>query len=72
MDRNILLKIIENYNGGPVGLETLSLLIGEDKKTVEEVYEPYLVKQGLIKRTNRGRVVTDKAYLHLGLGLKND
>lgn len=67
MDRNILNKIIENYNGGPVGLETLSLLLGEDKRTVEEVYEPYLIKQGLVKRTNRGRVVTDKAYKHLGL-----
>lgn len=67
MDRRILIKIIENYNGGPVGLETLSLLLGEDKRTVEEVYEPYLVKNGLIKRTSRGRVVTQKAYNHLGL-----
>lgn len=67
MDRRILIKIIENYNGGPVGLETLSLLLGEDKRTVEEVYEPYLVKNGLIKRTSRGRVVTEKAYNHLGL-----
>lgn len=67
MDRRILIKIIENYNGGPVGLETLSLLLGEDKRTVEEVYEPYLVKNGLIKRTSRGRVVTAKAYTHLGL-----
>lgn len=72
MDRSILYKIIENYNGGPVGLETLSLLLGEDKKTVEEVYEPYLIKQGLIKRTNRGRMVTQKAYTHLGInGDKN-
>ncbi|WP_067139442.1 Holliday junction branch migration DNA helicase RuvB [Oceanivirga salmonicida] len=67
MDRSIIYKIIENYNGGPVGLETLSLLLGEDKRTVEEVYEPYLIKQGLLKRTSRGRVVTDKAYRHLGL-----
>lgn len=67
MDRRIINKIIENYNGGPVGLETLSLLLGEDKRTVEEVYEPYLVKNGLIKRTARGRVVTEKAYKHLGL-----
>ena len=67
MDRRILIKIIENYNGGPVGLETLSLLLGEDKRTVEEVYEPYLVKNGLIKRTHRGRVVTEKAYNHLGI-----
>lgn len=67
MDRNIIFKIIENYNGGPVGLETLSLLLGEDKRTVEEVYEPYLIKQGLIKRTSRGRMVTEKAYKHLGI-----
>ena len=67
MDRRILIKIIENYNGWPVGLETLSLLLGEDKRTVEEVYEPYLVKNGLIKRTHRGRVVTEKAYNHLGI-----
>lgn len=67
MDRSILKKIIENYNGGPVGLETLSLLLGEDKRTVEEVYEPYLIKEGLLKRTQRGRMVTDKAYIHLGL-----
>lgn len=67
MDRNILYKMIENYNGGPVGLETLSLLLGEDKRTVEEVYEPYLIKQGLIKRTHRGRMVTEKAYKHLGI-----
>lgn len=67
MDRRILIKIIENYNGGPVGLETLSLLLGEDKRTVEEVYEPYLVKNDLIKRTHRGRVVTEKAYNHLGI-----
>jgi len=67
MDRRILIKIIENYNGGPVGLETLSLILGEDKRTVEEVYEPYLVKNGLIRRTHRGRVVTEKAYNHLGI-----
>ncbi|WP_068268539.1 Holliday junction branch migration DNA helicase RuvB [Caviibacter abscessus] len=67
MDRSIIVKIIENYNGGPVGLETLSILLGEDKRTVEEVYEPYLINQGLLKRTHRGRVVTDKAYKHLGI-----
>ena len=67
MDRMIISKIIEVYNGGPVGLETLSLLLGEDKRTVEEVYEPFLIKQGLIKRTSRGRMVTEKAYQHLAL-----
>lgn len=67
LDRNILESIINVYNGGPVGIETLSLLLGEDKRTIEEVYEPYLVKIGFIKRTQRGRVVTEYAYKHLGL-----
>ena len=64
LDRNIINSIIENYDGGPVGIETLSLLLGEDRRTLEEVYEPYLVKIGFLKRTNRGRVVTPKAYQH--------
>lgn len=64
LDRYIINAIIDNYGGGPVGIETLSLLLGEDRRTLEEVYEPYLVKIGYIKRTNRGRVVTEKAYEH--------
>ncbi|MDO4691059.1 MAG: Holliday junction branch migration DNA helicase RuvB [Fusobacterium sp.] len=64
LDRNIIKSIIDNYDGGPVGIETLSLLLGEDKRTLEEIYEPYLVKMGFLKRTNRGRVVTLKAYQH--------
>lgn len=67
LDRNILSSIIKVYNGGPVGIETLSLLLGEDRRTIEEVYEPYLVKIGYIKRTQRGRVVTEHAYKHLGI-----
>ena len=67
LDRNILKSIITVYNGGPVGIETLSLLLGEDKRTIEEVYEPYLVKIGFIKRTQRGRIVTEHGYRHLGL-----
>lgn len=67
LDRSILKSIIEKYNGGPVGIETLSLMLGEDKRTLEEVYEPYLVQIGFVKRTNRGRVVTELAYKHLGL-----
>ena len=67
LDRNILKSIRTVYNGGPVGIETLSLLLGEDKRTIEEVYEPYLVKIGFIKRTQRGRVVTEHGYRHLGL-----
>ncbi|WP_319203534.1 Holliday junction branch migration DNA helicase RuvB [uncultured Ilyobacter sp.] len=71
LDREILGAVIENYGGGPVGIETLSLVLGEDRKTLEEVYEPYLVKIGFIKRTHRGRVVTQKAYEHLNIKEKN-
>lgn len=64
LDRDIVNSIIDNYGGGPVGIDTLSLMLGEDKRTLEEVYEPYLVKIGYLKRTNRGRMVTEKAYEH--------
>ncbi|MBQ8626996.1 MAG: Holliday junction branch migration DNA helicase RuvB [Agathobacter sp.] len=66
-DRNILLTIIERFGGGPVGLETLAASIGEDSGTIEDVYEPYLVKNNFIHRTPKGRVVTDLAYEHFGL-----
>lgn len=66
VDRKILEGIIDNFNGGPVGIETLSHFIGEELGTVEDVYEPYLLQQGYIIRTPRGRVATDKAYTHLG------
>lgn len=68
-DRNILFTMIEKFNGGPVGLDTLAAAIGEDSGTIEDVYEPYLIKNGLISRTPRGRVVTDLAYRHLGLAI---
>jgi Holliday junction DNA helicase RuvB len=68
LDRSIITSIIDNYGGGPVGIGTLSLLLGEDKRTLEEVYEPFLVKIGYLKRTNRGRVVTEKAYRHFKRG----
>lgn len=61
LDRNILRAIFENYSGGPVGIETLSLLLGEDKRTLEEIYEPYLIQKGYLKRTSRGRMATSKA-----------
>lgn len=67
IDRNILLTMIEKFAGGPVGLETLAAAVGEDAATVEDVYEPYLLKNGFIQRTQRGRVVTDLAYGHLGI-----
>ena len=66
-DRNILLTIIEKFQGGPVGLDTLAAAIGEDAGTVEDVYEPYLVKNGFINRTPKGRVATDFAYHHFGI-----
>ena len=69
IDRNMLLTMINKFNGGPVGLDTLAAAIGEDAGTIEDVYEPYLIKNGFINRTPRGRVVTDLAYHHLGLGL---
>ena len=67
IDRNILMTMIEKFSGGPVGLETLAAAIGEDSGTIEDVYEPYLIKNGFINRTPRGRVVTEYAYKHLGL-----
>ncbi len=67
LDRNILLTMMEKFDGGPVGLETLAASIGEDAGTIEDVYEPYLLKTGFINRTPRGRAVTDLAYKHLGL-----
>ena len=65
-DRNILLMIIEKFSGGPVGLDTLAAALGEDSGTLEEVYEPYLLMNGLINRTPRGRTATQSAYRHLG------
>lgn len=67
IDRGILTTMMEKFAGGPVGLDTLAAAIGEDSGTIEEVYEPYLIQNGLIQRTPRGRVVTDLAYKHFGL-----
>lgn len=68
-DRNILLTLIEKFGGGPAGLDTLAASLGEDAGTIEDVVEPYLLQNGLINRTPRGRVATPKAYQHLGLAL---
>ncbi len=70
-DREILLSIIQNFGGGPVGAETLAISIGESIDTLEDYYEPYLIQCGLIQRTPRGRIVTEKAYTHLGLQEKH-
>lgn len=67
IDRNLLLTLIERFDGGPVGLDTLAATIGEDSGTIEDVYEPYLLKNGLIMRTPRGRMATKEAYIHLGI-----
>lgn len=71
-DRNLLITMIERFQGGPVGLETLAATVGEDSGTIEDVYEPYLLKNGFIQRTPRGRIVTDSAYCHLGISRENE
>ncbi len=71
-DRDLLLTVIQKFGGGPVGLDTLAASIGEDAGTIEDVYEPYLLKNGFIQRTPRGRVVTERAYAHLGISCEND
>ena len=68
-DQNLLLTMIEKFDGGPVGLDTLAAAVGEDSGTIEDVYEPYLLKNGLLNRTPRGRVATLLAYTHLGLAM---
>lgn len=66
MDRGILLSIIDNYGGGPVGIDTLCATVGEEKSTIEDVYEPFLIKEGYLQKTARGRIATRKAYEHFG------
>ena len=63
-DKELILTIIEKYNGGPVGVETLATSIGEEVSTIEDMYEPYLIQIGFLKRTSRGRIATEKAYQH--------
>ena len=72
MDNKILSTIIDKFKGGPVGISTIATAVGEDSGTIEEVYEPFLIKEGFIKRTPRGREVTDLAYSHLGKLNKGD
>ncbi|MCR5716491.1 MAG: Holliday junction branch migration DNA helicase RuvB [Lachnospiraceae bacterium] len=71
IDRNMLYTMMEKFAGGPVGLDTLAAAIGEDSGTIEDVYEPYLIKNGFLNRTPRGRVVTELAYRHFGLEMPN-
>jgi Holliday junction DNA helicase RuvB len=72
MDKRILLTIIEKYQGGPVGLNTIAVAVSEESDTIEEVHEPFLIQQGFLKRTNRGRMVTPLTYDHFGLSYKNN
>jgi len=72
MDKRILLTIIDKYNGGPVGVNTISVAVGEESHTIEEVYEPYLIQQGYIKRTPRGREATARAYEHFNITMKKE
>ena len=66
MDNRILVSIIDKFKGGPVGLKTIATSVGEDEGTIEEVYEPFLIQEGFLMRTSRGREVTELAYKHLG------
>ena len=67
LDREILLAIIERFGGGPVGVDTIAASIGEERVTIEDAYEPYLLQIGFLSRTQKGRMATDLAYQHLGL-----
>jgi Holliday junction DNA helicase RuvB len=67
MDRKLLLALIDKFMGGPVGLDNLAAAIGEEKDTIEDVLEPYLIQQGYLQRTPRGRMATPRAYAHFGL-----
>ncbi len=72
MDRHIILTIIEKFDGGPIGLGSLSAAVSEEKDTLEDVYEPFLIQQGFIKRTTQGRVATKRAYSHFGIQIKEE
>lgn len=71
MDRKILRSIIEKFDGGPIGIETLAAVVSEEKDTLEDVYEPYLIQEGYLKKTPRGRMATRRAYEHLGLTMRD-
>ena len=72
MDRRILRAIVEKFNGGPVGLDSLGVAISEDARSIEEVYEPYLIKEGFIQRTSRGRTALEKTFKYLDISNPND
>ena len=72
MDRRILSALVKKFNGGPVGLESLGVAISEDARTIEEVYEPYLIKEGFIQRTSRGRTALNKTFSYLDVEKPNN
>ena len=72
MDNRILSTIVEKFKGGPVGITTLATAVGENGGTLEEVYEPYLIQEGYLMRTARGRVATEKAYKHIGVKYRGE
>jgi Holliday junction DNA helicase RuvB len=72
VDRSILDAVVHRFGGGPVGLSTLAIAVGEEPETVEDAYEPFLLQSGLLKRTPRGRVATQRAYDHLGIEMPGD
>ena len=67
MDRRLLMAMIDKFSGGPVGIDSLAAAVGEERDTIEDVYEPYLIQQGFMMRTPRGRVATERAYQHFGM-----
>ena len=67
LDREILMLLIDRFKGGPVGIDTIAAALGEERITIEDVYEPYLIQMGLLNRTQKGRMVSDAAYRHLGI-----
>ena len=72
IDRRLLLTVINDFSGGPVGLNTIAASIGEDRAAIEDIYEPYLIQLGFLQRTHRGRIATDKAYRHFGIERRRD
>jgi Holliday junction DNA helicase RuvB len=72
MDRKLLLAVIEQFNGGPVGVDSIAAAIGEEKGTIEDVLEPFLIQQGFLMRTPRGRIATPRAYMHFGIPIEQD
>ena len=72
MDRKLLLTVIEKFSGGPVGVDNLAAAIGEERDTIEDILEPYLIQQGYLQRTSRGRVATINAYKHFGMAQPRD